>query len=116
MNVQQASMLVASTAGAPTHDDWRVSVWYRAWNGKDKRRTIAVCTSGSQLSEAQAVERALDSLRKTLMEKVKGKPAWFWQLPPKVYDVKAEPYFKKHGTVRALSKYDEMIARFRATP
>lgn len=98
----------------PTPSDWRVTVWYRGWDGKDRKRSIAVATVGDILTEAQAVDRALNSLRKSLMEKMNGKPTWDWALPPKVYDVKAECYFKD-GTVKTQTKYEQLLARFKAT-
>lgn len=93
----------------PTAHDWRVLVSYSGWDGKRREREIAVVTIGQQRTEAEAVELALDSLRKTL----KTPKGWDWQRPPKVHDVVASPYTRERTTIQR-SKYETLLARFRA--
>lgn len=109
MNATHARLALASLV-LPTSDDWLITVNYTGWDGKRRSRKIAVVTEGGALTSDQAVERALNSLRKSL----KTSRGWEWQEPPKIHGIDAEPYTKERMAVHK-SKYEEMLARFRAT-
>lgn len=112
-----SSRLLLANLSPPTAEDWLVTVWYKGFDGKDCKQTIRVGSMklvgnrvAEPLTETQAVARALNSLKKTLVEGQKG----YWLNIPKAYDVKAVPRHRKAGAVSAGTFQDWLASQRKA--
>jgi hypothetical protein len=107
---QAAARLFLSNLSPPKHDDWLVTVWFRNHAGRDEKRTLRVgMMQGVKhaITEARAVELALESLKKSLIANKRG----LWLAVPKAYDIKAVPRHKAAGQPHH-TRYSELLERF----
>lgn len=104
-----AAALLLKNLFPPRHEDWMVQIWYQDHLGKDNEMTIRAGREGEPITEKQAVDIALNAMRKSVITRRSAD----WVLPPRIYDVAAKPQYKLTNKSEE-AVFDELTARLKA--